>query len=252
MVCDTEGLVIARFEHRTSRAGDPQLHSHCLVLNKVRDPRRWVVAGAGWPGAVSRGQGGGGDLSGRAARRADPTPRGARGDRCPGMGRPSWPACVPRSWRCSANAPPRSRPPPTPRSPSSKTALGRPLEAAERAGIGRLAVLDTRAPKTGRGLDDRTLHGAWRARAARHGHEPAALVRRALTRRARRGGAGAGPRGAGPGRAGRGDGRAGDVRRVRDVAQAVARHLELRGDPGRAGCDPVSKRSPTRWSPGPR
>ena len=38
MVCDTEGLVIARFEHRASRAGDPQLHSHCLVLNKVRDP----------------------------------------------------------------------------------------------------------------------------------------------------------------------------------------------------------------------
>jgi len=38
MVVDTEGLVIARFEHRTSRALDPQLHSHCLILNKVRDP----------------------------------------------------------------------------------------------------------------------------------------------------------------------------------------------------------------------
>ena len=37
MITDTEGLVIARFEHRTSRALDPQLHSHCLVLNKVRD-----------------------------------------------------------------------------------------------------------------------------------------------------------------------------------------------------------------------
>src|SRR6266487_2493392 len=37
MITDTDGLVIARFEHRTSRALDPQLHSHCLVLNKVRD-----------------------------------------------------------------------------------------------------------------------------------------------------------------------------------------------------------------------
>ena len=37
MVTDTDGLVIARFEHRTSRALDPQLHSHCLILNKVRD-----------------------------------------------------------------------------------------------------------------------------------------------------------------------------------------------------------------------
>src|SRR6266545_7334459 len=39
MVTDTEGLVVARFEHRTSRALDPQLHSHCLILNKVRDAR---------------------------------------------------------------------------------------------------------------------------------------------------------------------------------------------------------------------
>src|SRR5947208_6506942 len=37
MVTDTDGLVVARFEHRTSRALDPQLHSHCLVLNKVLD-----------------------------------------------------------------------------------------------------------------------------------------------------------------------------------------------------------------------
>lgn len=50
MVTDTEGLVIARFEHRTSRAGDPQLHSHCLILNKVRDP----VDGRGGPWMAGR------------------------------------------------------------------------------------------------------------------------------------------------------------------------------------------------------
>ena len=56
MITDTDGLVIARFEHRTSRALDPQLHSHCLILNKVRERPGRVVAGAAWPTAVRRGQ----------------------------------------------------------------------------------------------------------------------------------------------------------------------------------------------------
>ena len=68
-----------------------------------------------------------------------------------------------------------------------EAALGRPLEAAERAGICRLAVLGTRAPKTGRGLDDRTLYGAWRCRAALTptGIEPAASGPPGTARRAR-------------------------------------------------------------------
>ena len=32
----TAGLVAALFDHRTSRAGDPQLHTHALVPNKLR------------------------------------------------------------------------------------------------------------------------------------------------------------------------------------------------------------------------
>ena len=32
----TEGLAVALFDHRTSRAGDPQIHTHALVINKVR------------------------------------------------------------------------------------------------------------------------------------------------------------------------------------------------------------------------
>ena len=46
----TSGLVVAGFVHRTSREGDPQLHSHCLVTNLVRrvsDGR--VVALDGYP-----------------------------------------------------------------------------------------------------------------------------------------------------------------------------------------------------------
>ena len=33
---DTDGLIAASFVHRTSRAADPQLHTHLLVANKVR------------------------------------------------------------------------------------------------------------------------------------------------------------------------------------------------------------------------
>ena len=46
----TNGFVVAGFVHRTSREGDPQLHSHCLVPNLVRrasDGR--VVALDGYP-----------------------------------------------------------------------------------------------------------------------------------------------------------------------------------------------------------
>ena len=38
----TDGFAAAVFDHRTSRAGDPQLHSHALVVNKVR------CADGGW------------------------------------------------------------------------------------------------------------------------------------------------------------------------------------------------------------
>ena len=40
---DAEGFVVARFRHRTSRNGDPQLHTHCAVANRVWSPteQRW-------------------------------------------------------------------------------------------------------------------------------------------------------------------------------------------------------------------
>ncbi|MEO9238496.1 MAG: MobF family relaxase, partial [Jatrophihabitantaceae bacterium] len=33
---DTTGLMVARFDHRDSRNGDPQLHTHCAVSSKVQ------------------------------------------------------------------------------------------------------------------------------------------------------------------------------------------------------------------------
>ena len=45
----TEGWAVAAFTHRTSREGDPQLHSHCLVPNLVRRKTdgRYVALDAG-------------------------------------------------------------------------------------------------------------------------------------------------------------------------------------------------------------
>jgi conjugative relaxase-like TrwC/TraI family protein len=41
---DTEGFLAASFTHRTSRAADPQLHSHVLIANKVRaDGGKWLA-----------------------------------------------------------------------------------------------------------------------------------------------------------------------------------------------------------------
>jgi conjugative relaxase-like TrwC/TraI family protein len=39
---ETDGIVAAKFRHRTSRAGDPHLHTHVLVANAVQGPDgRW-------------------------------------------------------------------------------------------------------------------------------------------------------------------------------------------------------------------
>ena len=48
----TGGLVVAGFVHRTSREGDPQLHSHCLVPNLVQRVGGWAGGGVGWRPAV--------------------------------------------------------------------------------------------------------------------------------------------------------------------------------------------------------
>lgn len=44
---DTQGLAMAVFRQHTSRAADPQLHSHAIVTTKVQDPSgRWLALDA--------------------------------------------------------------------------------------------------------------------------------------------------------------------------------------------------------------
>ena len=43
-VVDTQGLSVAAFRQHTSRAGDPHLHTHAVIVAKVRDERgRWYA-----------------------------------------------------------------------------------------------------------------------------------------------------------------------------------------------------------------
>jgi conjugative relaxase-like TrwC/TraI family protein len=46
-VVDAEGIVAAAFRQHTSRAGDPQLHTHLVIANRVRSPDgRWLALDA--------------------------------------------------------------------------------------------------------------------------------------------------------------------------------------------------------------
>ena len=118
MISDTEGLVIARFEHRTSRALDP---AAALALpdsqQGPRCPGR-VVAGVAWRGAVRGGQDRRYALPGRL--RAELTRRvGVVWGPVSEHGQAELAGIPQRCWHASAPAPPRSKPPPKPRSPSS-------------------------------------------------------------------------------------------------------------------------------------
>jgi conjugative relaxase-like TrwC/TraI family protein len=47
---DAEGFLVARYRHRTSRNGDPQIHSHCAVANRV-----WCESDGRWRALDGRG-----------------------------------------------------------------------------------------------------------------------------------------------------------------------------------------------------
>ena len=51
---NTSGLIAAAFDHRDSRAGDPNLHTHVAVSNKVQRHRRPTAYRAGWPWTAPR------------------------------------------------------------------------------------------------------------------------------------------------------------------------------------------------------
>jgi conjugative relaxase-like TrwC/TraI family protein len=179
MVTDTDGLVIARFEHRTSRALDPQLHSHCLILNKVRDAQD-----GSWRALHGRSLFDEAKTAGmlyQAALRAELTrrlgvawgPVSEHGQaELVGIPEPLLARFSTRTTEIEAAAEAKIA--------DLEHALGRALEAGERGRICRLAVLDTRRAKPREPVAELSLYDRWVADAREAGWEPADVVEAAV------------------------------------------------------------------------
>ena len=176
---DVRGVVAAAFEHWDSRAGDPQLHTHVVVLNRVQ-----AVSDGGWRtldskalfrAAVGLSELYNGVLSdlvtadlGYGLGAGGPAPfRRWRSGRSPGSGR--------RCGRSSRSAAPRSRPPRTSSSSSSwpRTGGSRPRRRCSSCGSRR----PWRPARTSTSTPLSELVAGWRKRAAPYvGEEPEAWV----------------------------------------------------------------------------
>ena len=179
MVMDTDGLVIARFEHRTSRALDPQLHSHCLILNKVRDAQdgswRALHGRPLFEEAKTAGMLYQAGLRAELTRRLGVVwgPVSEHGQaELAGMPRALLARFSTRSTEVEAAAGVKIA--------ELEQALGRALEADERGRVYRLAVLDTRRPKAHEQIPTVSLYERWAAEARDAGWEPAAVVEAAI------------------------------------------------------------------------
>ncbi|MDP9020990.1 MAG: relaxase domain-containing protein, partial [Actinomycetota bacterium] len=164
---DTEGLVGAAFVHRTSRAGDPQLHTHVLVSGRVRcGDGMWRALDSRALHRELKPAG----LVYQAALRAEsearlgvvwgPVDRKGQADI---VGVPEELLSRYSKRRRAAEAEAKAR------IAESEVVLGRSLTAAERRGIYQRAVLVTRTAKTHPEVGDEGLHDRWRGDAEEAG-----------------------------------------------------------------------------------
>jgi len=167
------GLVAAVFDHRSSRAGDPQLHTHALVLNKVRcSDGRWRTLDATELFHHKKSAG----MIYQAALRNEMHQRlGVTFKEVNENGQADI-AGVPdellklwskRTAKIDAEAGPKIA--------EYEKLLGRTLSSSERAGVVKTAVLKTRARKQHPELS--ALHASWTAEADRVGWTPDRLRR---------------------------------------------------------------------------
>jgi conjugative relaxase-like TrwC/TraI family protein len=167
------GLAAAVFDHRTSRAGDPQLHSHALVLNKVR------CADGGWRTLdgheVYHHKKSAGVLY-QAALRAEMRARlGVEFTEVTKNGQAEVagvPELLMKSWSKRTTDITKEA---DPKISEFEDALGRPLTSAERIGVTKTAVLKTRPAKEH--VPDSVLHARWRDEAAELGWDREAVWR---------------------------------------------------------------------------
>jgi conjugative relaxase-like TrwC/TraI family protein len=163
------GLVAAMFDHRTSRAGDPQLHTHALVLNKVQ-----CVDGV-WRSLDGHEMFAHKKTAGamyQAALRAELHQRLGVVFEAPSIHGQAEIAGVPTelmaAWSKRAA---QIRAEAEPVIAEYETTLGRDLTKSERAAVVKTAVLKTRTAKETL-PDAATLHGRWAGEAAGLGWGP--------------------------------------------------------------------------------
>jgi conjugative relaxase-like TrwC/TraI family protein len=169
----TDGLAAALFEHRTSRAGDPQIHTHALVVNKVRcvdGNWRTVDAVELFHHKKSTGMIYQAALRNELHQRlgvvfAEPNAHGqAEITGVPGRLLELWSK---RTTQITAEAAPKIA--------DYERLLGRALTAAEKVTVVKTAVLKTRPGKQHPQLS--ALHATWTAEAAEAGWSHAGLLR---------------------------------------------------------------------------
>ena len=180
----TAGFAAAVFDHRTSRAGDPQLHSHALVVNKLR------CADGAWRTIdgheVYHHKKAAGALYQAALRAELPARLGLAFAPATVHGQAEVagvPAALTATWskrakQVAADAAPTLA--------AYADDLGRDLTPAERAVVVKTSVLKTRPAKP-HSEDEGVLQVRWRAEAAAAGWTPHDLLRSvgAAARRAR-------------------------------------------------------------------
>ena len=180
----SDGLVAAVFDHRSSRAGDPQLHTHALLLNKVRcEDGRWRTIDATelYHHKKSAGMLYQAALRNELQRRLSVTFREVNENgQADILGVPEellklWSK---RTADIHVEAAPKIE--------DYEKLLGRSLSPAERVGVVKTAVLKTRTRK--QHPESSALHATWAAEAARAGWTPERLAQ-TVRLRARRTGA---------------------------------------------------------------
>jgi hypothetical protein len=170
---DSAGLVAAVFDHRTSRAGDPQLHTHALVLNKVRcADGRWRTLDATELFHHKKSAG----MIYQAALRNELHQRLGVIFREVNENGQADLAGVPdellKLWsKRTASIDAEARP----KIAEYEKILGRTLSSSERVGVVKTAVLKTRAAKQHGQLS--ALHATWTGEAAQAGWTPDRLRR---------------------------------------------------------------------------
>lgn len=167
----TEGFAAAVFDHRTSRAGDPQLHSHALVLNKLQCPDgSWrtvdgheVYAHKKSGGAVYQ-----------AALRAELTARlGVTWTEVSRDGQAEIAGVPAELIRCWSTRTAQTLADAGPVIAAYEQTLGRSLTSAERTAVVKVSVLATRPHKEQ--VDIGGLIEEWRTEAAELGWTPQQL-----------------------------------------------------------------------------